>query len=282
MVSPLAVVIDIDGTIIGEIMPQVVEWQLVAQYRKEFMRQYKSYLVDALRTALARPGLADLMNGTRVNYSNVQFFVYTASEHKWANVLLPCIESALGVEFCRPVFTRNHMVVNPKTGVYQKSLARVLPMINRAFKKKGYSEPLSLDQCILIDNNTTLIPDEESRLVFCPTYKYTLYQDALRFIPSTIVRENLHHIVQYLTDTDMFPKVKKPVNIDAFYAHYYERLGRSMAMRYKDNTVPDRMWFKVYKALHKYLSSEPRHTFKDNFIKGLNKKLAQRDEDREL
>lgn len=274
MGGPLAVVIDIDGTIIGEIMPQVVEWQLVAQYRKEFMRQYKAYLVDALRTSLTRPGLADMVNGLRAGFRDVEFFVYTASEHKWANVVVPCIEAALGIAFYRPVLTRNHMVVNPKTGVYQKSLARVLPIINRAFKKKGYTAQVALEQCILVDNNPTLVPEEAGRLVLCPTYKYTLYQDALRFIPTTLVRENLEHIIQYLVDVDMFPAVKKSVNVDAFYAHYYESLGRGMAARYKGNTAPDHMWPRVYKALHKYLSTEDRRTFKDNFVRSLNKKLS--------
>lgn len=272
---PLAVVIDIDGTIIGEIMPQVIEWQLVAQYRKEYMRQFRMYLTDALRTALVRPGLADMINSLRANFRDVEFFIYTASEHKWAHVVVPCIEAALGVGFCRPIFTRNHTVVNAKTGVHQKSLMRVLPMINRAFKKKGYIAPLSLEQCILIDNNQTLIPQEASRLVLCSTYKYTFYQDVLRFIPTSVIQQHLPQIVQYLIDTDMFPSVNKNVNIEAFYAHYYERLGRNIATRYKSNMAVDRMWLKVYKALHKYLSSESRSSLKGNFIKSLNKKLAE-------
>ena len=272
---PLAVVIDIDGTIIGEIMPQVIEWQLISQYRKEFMRQYKTYLIDALRTSLIRPGLSDMIHGICADFQNVEFFIYTASEHKWANLLVPCIEAAIGIELNRPIFTRNHMIINPLTGVHQKSLAKVLPMINRAFKKKGYTMPLTLNQCIIIDNNSTLIPNESKRLVLCPTYKYTFYQDVLRFIPTQIVQENLSHITQYLTDSDMFPSVNKSINIELFYAHYYERLGRNMASRYKTNTAVDQLWLKVYKALHKYLSSNNRLTFKDNFIKNLNTKLDE-------
>jgi hypothetical protein len=277
MGAPLVVVIDIDGTIIGDILPQVVEWQLVSEYRKECMRQFKCTLIDSLRTSIARPGLAEFVSKLKEEHKTVEFFVFTASEHKWALFIVHCIEASLGFRFNRPIFTRNHMVVDPKTGLYLKSLEKVLPKINRCLKKQGYEKAAVVNDCVLIDNNNTLVPSEQSRLVLCPTYKYTFYQDILRFLHLSTVRENLRTIIPHLKECNMFPIVEKKIDVHSFYAHYYDKLGRNMMSLYRHNTRKDSLWPRLYKAFHKQLANgKAEEGLKASFLKKLNKRLAIR------
>lgn len=267
--------LDLDGTIIGEILPQVTEWQLLLEYKKEHLRQYRTALIDLLKGSLVRPGMTEFINNARK--SNIELFVYTASEHKWANFLVPCVETAIGVTFNRPIFTRNHMVVNPKTGTFQKSITRILPILNRSLKRNGHfkDEQVSINHCLLIDNNETLVDEEMERLVLCPTYKYIIYNDVLRFIPHSVLVTNLGEIAEHLKDNDMFPSVKKKLNIDSFTSHYYEKLGKNMAMNYKTNTENDKMWYALNKIFSKLLKPEKRTELKVKFIQNVSIKLAK-------
>lgn len=272
MGNPLIMLLDIDGTIIGEILPQVMEWQLLLEYKKESIRQFRSHLIETLKGALVRPGITTFMETITKNM-HVEFFIYTASEHKWANFLVPCIEAAMGVTFNRPILTRNHLIVNQKSGVFQKSIAKNLPILNRSLKRSGH-HPVTLNQCIMIDNNETLVEDEMSRLVLCSTYKYILFQDVLRFIPFTTVQANLNEIAEQLKDNNMLPIVKKTLNIDNFIAHYYEKLGKSMALKYKSNKEKDKMWYVLAKIMAKQFTGEQKE-LKDIHIKTVSKKLVK-------
>lgn len=268
MPDPLAVVIDIDGTIIGNIVPQVIEWQLVSDYNKGSMRQFKKFLIDILKNYLIRPGLREFMMQTKETHPNVHFFVFTASEHKWAHFLMPCIEAALGINFNKPFFTRNHMMYCKKSGTYKKSLAKILPQMNKYLKSS-----MKLNNCVLIDNNSTLVAGESSRLILCSTFDYLMYQDPLRYIPIDKVETNLPRIIKTLNQVDNFHSLKHNTSFNKFYAEYYELVSKLMFVNCSRN---DGMWSIVNSSFKSYLSgNKVRKEFKDSFVNKLNGQLKK-------
>lgn len=268
MSDHLAVVIDIDGTIIGDIVPQVIEWQLITEYSKGNMRMFKKCLIDILKNYLIRPGLREFMTDIKESHPDVHFFVFTASEHKWAHFLMPCIEAALGVHFQRPIFTRNHMVFCKTSGTYKKSLAKILPQINKSSKAT-----MTLKNCVLIDNNSTLIPSESSRLILCSTFDYRIYQDPLRYIPIEKVEHNLPSIVKLLNQVDDFHSLKPVSSFNKFYGDYYKMVSRLMFVNCSRN---DGMWDIVHASFRSYMSKKKqRKEYKDSFVNKLNGLLTK-------
>ena len=268
MSDHLAIIIDVDGTIIGDIVPQVIEWQLILQYNKGSMRQFKKQLIEILKNYLIRPGLREFMTHIKGSYPNVHFFVYTASEHKWAQFLTPCIEAALGISFQRPIFTRNHMVFCHASGTYKKSLAKILPQINKSSKAT-----MTLKNCVLIDNNDTLVANESSRLIICSTFDYRIFQDPLRYIPIEKVEKNLTNIIKLLNQVDNFHSMKPVSSFNKFYANYYKLVSRLMFVNCNRN---DGMWDIVHTNFRSYMSKKKqRKEFKDTFLIKLNTLLTK-------
>lgn len=266
----IAIVIDIDGTILGDISPQVIEWQMISDYNKSSMRYFKKYLIDVLRDYLIRPGLSTFLTDFKESHgNNVHFFVYTASEHKWAMFLTPCIEAALGIQFKRPIFTRNHMVFCKKSGYYKKSLGHVLPSMNKTCKTT-----MKLEDCVLIDNNSTLIPSESSRLILCSTFDYAFYQDPLRFLPVKKVEQNLENIIDKLYSIDNFKSIKKNISFEQFYIEYYKRIYKIMTINC--NKKDSIMWNIVHSVFKSYMSKNKiKRGLKDAFVLKANDQLKK-------
>jgi hypothetical protein len=269
MESPLVILLDIDGTLIGEILPQVIEWQLVSTFRKEFLRSYKLFLIDALKTELLRPGFSNFFH--KLESLHIEFFIYTASESKWANYLVPCIESACNVKFNRPVFTREHMVFETqKNGdsYHMKSIEKILPLINKTLAKKGWKIPATISQCMIIDNNYTLVSNELKRVAKCSSYKSIFPFDMLRFIPSTMIMENKSEIISHLNHLNLLPEHFAPSTINEFYHTYHYSLGKFL-QKASTQSKYDITWNRLNKQIVKYLSTKKRKDFKETFIKDL-------------
>lgn len=227
----IAVFYDLDGTIVGNVTPQVVEWHIVKQYQPSRMAAFKAQLIDVLRHHLVRPGFTDFHNGLLAALPHVEFFVYTASDHAWASTLVPCLEKALDVRFNRPLFTRRHVVQEDACGDTRKSLDRVATLAHRSLLKKGYQVSVAdiIRNAVLIDNNRVLVTPETSRLILCPTYDYILYQDVLRHIPISVLRENMHAIREDLADAGIMPLSRQDVPEETFLTSYYSGLGVALA-----------------------------------------------------
>lgn len=265
MTEPLIVTIDIDGTIIGNITPQVIEWQFIKKYNNYNVRHFKNQLISLLQEYLIRPGMKDFVHKLKEKHSNVHLFLYTASEHKWANFLVPCIEQALDYKFNRPIFTRNHMVVDKKTGFPKKSLERILPQIQKSLQNQS----INIKQCIIVDNNKTLIDSEMNRLVFCQTYDYVVYQDPLRYINVNQVKKHLPSIIESLKINLNFNDLKLS-DINMFYAQYYNIVSKFLIINCERK---DDLWKGMYDSLHKYLKKKDRKQIKDSIISKINKTL---------
>ena len=172
----LVLLIDIDGTIQGDISPQVQEYTLI---KKLGLKKYNTkLLLEDYAKGLMRPKFVDFIDAYKEKNIGVELFLYTASEPRWAKCIVPVIEKAVGFKFNRPIFTRNHCDMSKNK---HKSLDLIAKPLSRAISKK-HGVRVSNDaikKCsFLIDNNFVL--QEESHLIKCPTYDRVVHIDPLR------------------------------------------------------------------------------------------------------
>jgi hypothetical protein len=170
-----------------------MEWEILCKYDKGKLRMFKMQLISHLRNGLLRPFLADFISKLK-KHNTESIYVYTASDDLWAQMIVPCIESAAGVKFNRPIFSRKHCIVN--AGSMQKSLKLVSDKICKG-KSKGLGNEI-YKNIYLIDNNSVLIHDERKLGVLCPTYNVTIPSDVLRNIDHTVFTNNCLHILKII------------------------------------------------------------------------------------
>jgi hypothetical protein len=160
------------------------------------------------------------------------------------------------------------MVFCKKSGTYKKSLAKILPQMNKSLKST-----MTLKNCVLIDNNSTLVASESSRLILCSTFDYLIYQDPLRYIPVEKVEKNLSRIIKTLNQIDNFHSLKHTTSFNKFYAAYYELVAKLMFVNCSRN---DGMWDVVHSSFKSYIgNSKKRKEFKDSFVYKLNGQLGK-------
>ena len=189
---PYVFVIDIDGTMIGNCSYQTQQYSLLTILKKMGYRApsistcSRAYSADQ---SLVRPGVASFIHAMKKIYTNVHFFVYTASHKDWAHQEILWIEKQHNIKFNRPLFTRPDCVVDG-AGNYRKSLHKILPRIMRAITVKGTKSftrqeqsYILENQLMIIDNNAVFL-DRTDRLLLCPDYNFTLFEPLLDLIPA--------------------------------------------------------------------------------------------------
>ena len=193
---PYVFVIDIDGTMIGNCSYQTQQYSLITVLKK---MGYKTASTSSCSHAyspdqlLVRPGLANFMKAMKSLYTNVHFFVYTASQKDWAYQEIAWIEKQHGVQFRRPLFTRQDCVIDG-AGSYRKSLNRILPRIMRSLSRKGERSLTKQEQSYIVENrlvvidNNAVFLDRTDRLLLCPDYNYTLFEPLLDLIPQEAMK----------------------------------------------------------------------------------------------
>ena len=108
--TPYILLIDLDGTIQGDITPQLKEYNLIKSLKLNISAK-KSHKNDYIK-GLMRPHFADFIKLIKRKYlNNVELFIYTASHKTWAHYIVPIIESIIGFKFNRPIFTREHCFI---------------------------------------------------------------------------------------------------------------------------------------------------------------------------
>tara|TARA_B100000405_G_scaffold62921_1_gene42999 strand:+ start:3389 stop:4171 length:783 start_codon:yes stop_codon:yes gene_type:complete len=237
MAPPLVLLIDLDGTVQGDISPQVEEHILL---NKLSISQNKKSLSNDYTKGLLRPYFTNFVNLIKKEHAGrIEMFVYTASEKQWAYHIVPIIESITQVKFNRPIFTRNECDMDKEA---HKSLVAVKPKIMRSLRKKysGLTHSSSLDNMIyLIDNNHVL--QESKFLLKCPTYGYAVNVDILRNI-SPELRKKYH--------AEISSHCGLPIgrNMWEMYKNVYLKLYNNYSIIAKTNIrySKDNYWKKVY------------------------------------
>lgn len=233
--TPLVILIDLDGTVQGDITPQIEEYKLL---EKLHIKHNRKMLASDYTKGLLRPYFTNFVNLIdKVHSGRVELFVYTASEKVWAHHIVPTIESVTGVKFNRPIFTRNECNMDNQT---HKSLAAVKPKIYRSLRKKYANITKdSLDHKIyLIDNSNVL--QETKFLLKCPTYDYTVNIDMLRCIDADTRRKHHALISSHLGSNSC-------KSVWEMYKHVYQNAYDKYMMSSKDNAIQskDRYWKQV-------------------------------------
>jgi len=236
---------DIDGTMVGDVIPQIVEWELLTKYDKSKLPQFKKNLVTQLQNGLLRPHLATFIDSLKSRSEASEFYVYTASETKWAHYLVGCIEQVIGTKFNRPLFTRTHCTATQK--FYQKSFAHISNILLKKHKEfKNIKELLA--RTTLYDNSRVLIKSEDKCLHLCPTYNFRDVYDVLRLLPEQIVHDNYMEIASYLAAYNYFPSISshQHYSYHVFKSLYFSYLGAQIKENIKTmRLIKDDHWLKL-------------------------------------
>ena len=251
--KPLVVLLDLDGTLVGRVTSVLSEYDIYktiapaksssrsskavgnAPVAPNVPKHIRESIISRLRYGIIRPHVIDFCRGVAEMGAGIELFVFTASENTWANFFVPCVESALGIRFNRPIFTRNHCVMKQlptpngstigganaknKSSEAQvfyggvsilKSIVKLRPMIVRSLRSR-YPELRApgdlVDRVILLDNTPHVMADprESARLVVCPTYDYVYVYDVLAHLPVDVLHSGFRQLVPILQRNGMFP-----------------------------------------------------------------------------
>jgi len=273
--EPFFIVLDIDGTIIGDISLQVCEWEILSKFHPKKLRQLRQSLIQQLQQGMLRSGLSDFLSAVKKENEHTEFLVYTASEEKWAQFLIPCIEAACGYKFGRPIFTRKDCV--HVTRNITKSLSKISSKIIKSYKSKYpaiRSSKSVVKNMIMIDNNNLLCSKECNRCIECPTYSFLYPYNVLQHVDEGIIIKNYPTIANILERYDMFPSSQHVDSLGYFgmMSAYYGQLAR--VMKTKASSVKhkkDNMWYSIGNDM---VAAMKKDLTKENMVKYINQRLA--------
>lgn len=261
---PLVILLDIDGTLIGDISPQVVMYEL----KKRLKLPYNAKnLHDQLNSGIIRPNFKAFFNDLK-DYG-IEFFIYTASEKKWAENIVKQIESTSGVKFNRPLFTRNNCQL--LNGEYKKSISHVLPSVIKCLKKKYNNlTAASLRNMVMaIDNNNVYNTSDKKSLVLCDTYQYSSPENIPCYVNKTLFDQHSSLVMSVLSS--YYPSMKYTTNYMKFekqyYIHYVQMLDKTLRM--KGVTSLDTL----FKTIRNFIINKSISSFNENVVQYLNTKL---------
>lgn len=274
-IRPLYIVIDVDGTLIGDVTPQVCEWELIKTYDSKRIKQFKTSFCEILRNGLLRPGFTTFVDHLRMNHADSQLFIYTSSERQWANFIVPCIEYVTGVTFVKPIFTRSHCI---KVGnEYKKSLDKIAPIIyEKSNSKKSLADMLS--SLILIDNTNVILKQEEKSIVLCPTYKYVHLRDVTRLLDADILNKQYQSMMTVMESYNMFPKgIEKQLTVQQFMSLHYRHLYHLISHLHKQERDTENDSDNFWPVLGQIMSKQDfAKSSKESIVRSINEKLVSR------
>jgi hypothetical protein len=248
---PLVVLIDFDGTIIGDVEWILKEYQLIREHNSYMKRNGQAnkvtkYSVPLLNSSLShgliRPYLRTFLTKIKKKHSHVEFFVYTASTQDWAEFIVPKVETILGFKFNRPLLTRKHCLYDPATYTYKKSLDSVLPAIKRSIGKHyNLQKPSDIDKVFLIDNTPSVLL-QKSRQVTCSTYDFKYPVDVCRQLAPFSHHPSLFHELRSLLGGQS--SADASASREQTLCKYYKLLGTEYEKASKVNPMytKDRFW----------------------------------------
>jgi hypothetical protein len=262
-----AVLLDLDGTIIGDINAAVCEFEILLSYCPQKLPLFKAMLTSQLQsTAIIRPGFDAFMRA--LQRRDIDVFVYTASDTKWAKLLVPLIEQVVGVPFAKPLFTRTHC--RSSNGNYVKPCKAVMAAMCASMKKRsrpGIQSAADLaDRVMYVDNNDVIRRDVPyaPELILCPTYDYRLDHDVLRLVPENVFVSHWQGIYAKLVQYELMPRLSG-ASKDAVRIAYYKSLARALNSQRVANKVyvTDVLWLTL------------RHVFERHNPKSFKGKMLQ-------
>lgn len=260
----LVVFLDIDGTVIGDITYQVLEWELISTVAPRKLNAFRTRLMQTLKDGMLRPNLAEFMGASAP--PQTFFFAYTASDDKWAAFLLPVIEQVIGIKFMRPILSRKNCSFQINTFTKSLSLAcrSVHPKIKKEYPKISLSQ---LEKnCLLIDNNNTLV-ESRSKCVTCPTYHYIHPTNVLTLLSEDEIHDRLGDIIPILEKYG-FTEMGSHSSLRMFYSAYYLKLAKLFKAHHQSPPSKDDFWLKAAGVMNHLVRKDV--LTRDHLIRGLS------------
>lgn len=240
-------VLDLDGTIIGDVSHWVLQYSLINELYEDDPRQrskeitkFKARLTDAMKyTGLMRPYTTRFMRSMH-HRSGYELFVYTASEQNWAKLVIGCVENATGVKFNRPIFSRLHCKLDGFE--YKKNLKSIAPKIvnhlKHTYPTVTMNQVYSKDVLHFVDNTPFVLDNEFERrsfLTVCPTYAFLSVHDVLGSFTFKQLFHNYTRFEELLKLSERATSPSKYKDFQLFQAKYYKTIYNNMHHAAKDN-----------------------------------------------
>ena len=256
--EPFVILLDLDNTIQGNVLPQLQEYNLIeflnsknnsdsdkSKFKK--ITQSKQHIInDFIKGNLLRPHFKRFIEKMRRRFSNAEFFVYTASENRWANYIVKILEAAIKVKINRKVFTRDDCIIDQSSGKVMKSIAHITPelftILRKKYKLTKVNNKYEFKHIFLIDNNYVLYEKESHHLIKCPDYNHSAIIDQLRCLKQEYIESNYKIIGEFLFNIEFSSLIH-------FYSFHYNLLKKQVD--HYNNKVSDRYWKNQLKKFKK-------------------------------
>lgn len=269
--KPLIIIIDIDGTIIGDIRPQVLLYEInyaIKKIDKKFNILNNKDFDNKLEKGIIRPYFAKCLKKLKEQNDNIEYFIYTASDKKWATFLVPHIEKIIDIKINRPIFTREHC--DSINNSLQKSLTKVTPSIIKTLKKKYKSlNKNNIENHILIIENAHVYESKDiSKIIICPTYDYKYPENIPAIITENIFNKYSQIIIKNINKYISLPSINDYIEFQRLYYTYYIQYISSSS---KSNNIQLNDKFFLYLSniiIYKHIS-----IFTPNNIKYISNKI---------
>ena len=267
MTSPNIIILDLDGTIIGDIMFQSVLYEISRATNQKSFFTTKD-LQEKLKNGIIRPHFKRFIQNVDRYCSNIEFYIYTASDKKWANFIIPLIEKSINFKFNRPIFTREDCLLTNNTEI-KKCVKHISKKLITSLKKK-YSR-INFNNILIIDNLRVYKSNGDKHLVVCPTYNFKYPENIPAVIKlddyvqhHTTIHQILSRYIQYENTSDYISFQK---HFYRFYLRYLESVTKSNQIESKD-----KFWYYMEVILIK----KQFRDFNSNVITYINKKISQK------
>lgn len=249
-VKPFVLVFDIDGTMIGDITPQIMLYEihmaLKQQDRKVNVMNIKDFQYKLKKGGIIRPYFFKFIKTIKEYYPNVEFFIYTASERKWATFLISQIEKISGIKFNKPIFARDKcMLINNS---YKKGISIISLCILKSLRKKyGVLKKEDLENNIMIiDNNPDVYDNNDKKHVLvCPSYDFKCPEN-LPVSISEIVYNVHNEIIMKILHKYLALSHSHVVDYIEFQKAYYTYYIRFISSLKSDNSIQSQDKFLLY------------------------------------
>lgn len=266
-------ILDLDGTIIGDCIYQAELYKISMILNKLKIKIKINEILEEFykeKGKLIRPYFKKFIITMKEIYPNSMFYIYTASEKKWAEKEISIIESALNIKFNRPIFTRNDCIVEKKSGNIQ--IFKSIELIKKKITQKSKITEFDDIEFMIIDDNNVYI-DNNDKLLLCSNYKHTFFCNYWDYIPINKITNNifLSYLKRLIESNKLCPIVNKQ-NMK-HYLDNYVWLADTIRKIHKTNKryKNDVFWLNLTEIIKKTKPTK----FNENTIKTIQQQLAE-------
>ena len=246
--EPVIFLLDLDGTLQGDISPQIREYDLMQKINSKITNNKKiryntKLLFKDMQNGLIRPHMKEALHEIKAKHKNVEFFIYTASSDEWAKFILPKIISFGSLEniINKPFFTRSNCLPDGR-----KSISKLKPSIIKSLGYNNKYKNASFKHIYLVDNNFVLNVPEMDKLLYCPSYNYKALNCPLRNMDDDNLNQFHNMISNYLFNVNTTHRLH-------LLKIYYDRAFKEYVdtETYNKNYESDKYWYKFNTVLKK-------------------------------